>query len=128
VIDRYIDPVELDTDIAGTVDVFGNVVELVDGNGELQQRHGQERNPRRAPSQARCLYAVNLTVHHEYSGTGQRQYRQVLRLRQQGLVPRSAGHAIYPVFVQFPVKSATGLPNYTGLGSEEIFQHSAGYR
>jgi hypothetical protein len=68
VIDRYIDPVELDADIAGAIDVFGNMVELVDSNGELQQRYGQECNPCRASSQARCLYAVDFAVQQRILG------------------------------------------------------------
>ena len=46
-----INPVQLNTDMTGTFDVFGNMVKLVNCNCQLQQRNGQHREPRRTSPQ-----------------------------------------------------------------------------
>ena len=38
-----VDAIELDTDVAGIVDVAGDVLELVYGDRQLQPRNGQQR-------------------------------------------------------------------------------------
>lgn len=51
-VDRRIETVQLDADVAGVLDEFGNVIELVDGDRELQQSERQQCKPRAAPPQA----------------------------------------------------------------------------
>ena len=51
VIDRCVNPVELDADMAGTVDISGDVVKLVYSKRQLQQRNGQQRHPRSTSAQ-----------------------------------------------------------------------------
>ena len=72
-IDRCVNPVELDANIAGAVDIVGDVVELVDRNGELQQRNGQQRDRRRTSPQPRCLYVVDFTHQRSIPGYQSRQ-------------------------------------------------------
>jgi len=46
VIDCSVDPVQLTTNVAGTFDVIGDMIELVNRDGQLQQCNRHYREPR----------------------------------------------------------------------------------
>jgi len=73
-----VNPVQLDTDVAGIREIRRNVVELVARQRQLQPRERQQRKPG-GPAQRFLVERIVVLVQHRLSSApGCREYRQEL--------------------------------------------------